>query len=190
MAKGGLLTIGLRNAGEVGPTAVSWSMPLAHLRFYGKPVKSHVSIGSVSSRVPFVRGMHVLLGILTSDWRSSHVDLTKLASFIISFADSLQAAVRNILENRKATPESSNQELLNLRRLLEKHRTFADFESVVYWPRMLPLQSQMYLQSSENEQSETTHYFALGRRRYGNALGRAQEHPSPHFGLSHTSLYM
>ena len=132
--------------------------------------------------------MHVLLGILTSEWRSSHVDLAKLARFIISFADSLQAAVRSIPDNRKATPESSNQELFNLRRLLKRHRTFADFESVVYWPRMLSLQSRMYLQSSEHEQGETARYFAPGRRRYGNALSRAQEYPSPHFGPSHTSL--
>ena len=36
VAKDGLLTIGLRNTGEVGPTGVSWSMLLAYLRFYGK----------------------------------------------------------------------------------------------------------------------------------------------------------
>ena len=30
----------------------------------------------------------------------------------------------------------------------------------------------------------------LGRRRYGNALGNAEDHPSPHFGLSHTGLYI
>lgn len=151
VAKGGVLTIRLRNTGQVGPTGVSWSMLLTHLRFYGKQVMSLASIGSASSRVPLIRGMHVLLGIFTSEWRSSHVDLAKLARFMISFADSLQAAVRNILDNRKATPESPNQELFNLRRLLERDRTFADFESVVYWPRMLSLQSQMYLQSSENE---------------------------------------
>ena len=187
---GGLLTIGLRNAGDAGPTGVSWSMPLAHLRFYGKPVVSLASIGSTSSRVPFDRGMNVVLGALTSEWPSSHVDLAKLARFLVLFADALRAGVRSILEDEKPMPESLHQELSNLRRLTEKHPTFSNFESTAYWPSLLSLQAQTYLHSNEIEQREIARFFALGRRRYGNTLGNTQEHPSPHFGLSHTGLYI
>ena len=159
----GLLTIGLRNAGDAGPTGVSWLMPLAHMRFYRKPVVSQVSIGSTSSRVPFDRGMQVILGALTSEWPSSHVDLAKLARFLVLFADSLRAGVRSIMEDEKPMPGLLHQELSNLQRLVEKHATFSNFESTAYWPSLLSLQAQKYLHSNEIEQRETDRFFAPGR---------------------------
>ena len=190
VAKGGLLTIGLRSAGEEGVTGVSWSMPLAHLRFYGKPVMSHASIGSTSSRVPFHRGMHIVLGALTSEWQSSMVDLANLAKFLVSFAKSLNAGMKGILNDHTHLPMNSRGYFRNLQRLSERHHTLAETEGETYWPGMLSLHAQTYLHSSESEQQETARYFALGRRRYGNALGRTEEHPSPHFGLSDTGLFI
>lgn len=188
--KGGLLTIGLRNSREADLTGVSWSMPLAHLRFYGKPVMSRQVIGSMASRVPFHRGIQVILGALTSEWQSSLVDLANVAKFLILFADSLEAGMKNVLDNRDPLPTTAYQSFTRVRTLSERYDTFADIGSNAYWPSMLSLQAQEYLHSSEMEQGAISRYFALGRRRYGNALGKAKEHPSPHFGLSDTGLYI
>ena len=185
--KGGLLTIGLRNSREHGLTGVSWSMPLAHLRFYGKPVISHATIGSTSSRVPFYRGMHVVLGSLASEWQSSFVNPAKLARFLVLFAETLEAGMEKVLNERSVTPY---QNFTNVRKLTEKYRTFADIGSDACWPSILSLQAQAYLNSNESEQTETDRYLALGRRRYGRALDRAEDHPSPHFGLSETGIYL
>ena len=190
VVKGGLLTIGLQNAGEEGSAGVSWSMPLAHLRFYGKPVMSSSSIGSSSSRVSFHCGIYVVLGILTSEWQNSIVNIAKVMEFVVLFAKTLDAGIRDILYLPETLPTTSYQGVTNLRNLLGKHHTFADTKNKAYWPSMLSHHAQAYLLSSENEQREITRYFSLGRRRYGNAFGKASVHPSPHLGLSETGLYI
>ena len=38
--KGGLVTIGLRSARREADAGISWSMPLEHLRYYGRAVMS------------------------------------------------------------------------------------------------------------------------------------------------------
>lgn len=53
--KGGLVTIGLRNARSEADAGISWSMPLEHLRYYGKAVMTHGTVSSQKSRVAFDR---------------------------------------------------------------------------------------------------------------------------------------
>lgn len=62
--KGGLLTNRLRCSREADLIRVSWSMPLAHLLFCGNPVMSRQVVGSMASRVPFHRGIQVILRAL------------------------------------------------------------------------------------------------------------------------------
>ena len=63
---GGLVTVGLRrDRGEDG-TGISWSMPLSHLRYYGKAVTSHAATGSQSSRVAFDRVVQIAMGSVMS----------------------------------------------------------------------------------------------------------------------------
>lgn len=190
VTKGGLLTIGLRSVEEENSTGISWSMPLAHLRFYGKPVLSQKTIGSPSSRVPFNRGMQVVLGILTSEWQSPLADLANLARFLTLFATSLDTGMKNILDSWHILSTTWHEDIDNIRKLAARHGTFIDINSDARWPNLLSRQAQTYLRSSDTEQAEIARYFALGRRRYGNALGKAEEHPSPHFGLSDTGLYI
>ena len=49
--RGGMLTVGLDHAQAKQSTGVSWSMPLAHLRFYGKPVECCQTLHSATTRV-------------------------------------------------------------------------------------------------------------------------------------------
>ncbi|GJC88439.1 hypothetical protein ColLi_11277 [Colletotrichum liriopes] len=64
---GALLTIGLhmRTQDESG---VYWSLPLSHLRYYGRPVVSKRSLEDQASRLTFEQLLLVALGSLTKTW--------------------------------------------------------------------------------------------------------------------------
>ena len=81
-------------------------------------------------------------------------------------------------------------DLFDLRKFFARYNTFADVESNSTWPSVLAVQERAYLHSEKNEQEEIARYFALGRRRNGIALGAPADHPSPHFGLSDTGLFI
>lgn len=81
--QGGLMTFGIRRAHSDESTEVSWSMPLAHLRYYGKPVLSEGSISSKSSRIPFDRLVLVAIGSLISTWELQTTEFDDAARFLI-----------------------------------------------------------------------------------------------------------
>ena len=64
---GTLITLGLESIAEAD-TGVYWSLPLAHLRFYGDPVQSIRSTGHDSSRIPAEQLIYVVLGVIFRNW--------------------------------------------------------------------------------------------------------------------------
>ncbi|MCJ1393488.1 hypothetical protein MMC18_006363 [Xylographa bjoerkii] len=89
---GVLITIGSHHA----PTndldrGLSWSMPLAHLLYYGKPVVSKRSFSSKSPRVPFERLLSVALGSLINTWGLLSSDPERIAAFMVLFCDCLDS---------------------------------------------------------------------------------------------------
>ena len=91
--EGGLVTVGLCKARKDDSTGILWSMPLAHLRYYGKPVMSFGSVGIKSSKVRFDRILQVALGSLMSIWRSSDSDLETVSRFLVIFGNTLEASL-------------------------------------------------------------------------------------------------
>ncbi|KAL8722228.1 MAG: hypothetical protein Q9181_007536 [Wetmoreana brouardii] len=89
--KGGLVTIGLHSARREADPGISWSMPLAHLRYYGKPVISRGAVGSQKSRVSFDRIIQVAMGSMLSTWGSEYTDLEEVAQFMIAFGQMLRS---------------------------------------------------------------------------------------------------
>jgi hypothetical protein len=65
---GGIITIGLRGNHLESTGGVSWSLPLAYVRYYGDPVQAERSIDSDSSHVPMDQLLLVLLGELCRHW--------------------------------------------------------------------------------------------------------------------------
>ena len=94
---GGLATIGLKSSHRRDSTGVSWSIPLAHLRYYGRPVMSHGKLGSSTSRISFVQMMHIAMGSIMSTWQTRDSTCEMLASYIISFSEALQPLLRGQL---------------------------------------------------------------------------------------------
>lgn len=89
--KGGLVTIGLHSARREANPGISWSMPLAHLRYYGKAVMSQGAVGSQKSRVSFNRIIQVAMGSMLSTWGSEYTDLEEVAQFMIAFGQMLRS---------------------------------------------------------------------------------------------------
>jgi hypothetical protein len=64
-----LLTLGLEHVPELSKS-VYWSLPLAHLQYYGHPVKTSKTIGRENSRVNFKEFAYIILGCLFNDWKA------------------------------------------------------------------------------------------------------------------------
>jgi hypothetical protein len=88
VAAGGFLSIGLattpRTSGE--NDGIYWSLSLAQLRFYGRPVKVERAL-ETGSRITFPQLNLVLFGILLAEWRMSDSDGDVAAETIVSLAD-------------------------------------------------------------------------------------------------------
>ena len=68
VTRGGQLTLGLQIGPDSTRTGLHWSLPLAHLRYYGDPVRSERTLVDVGSRVSFSQFQLVILGACLSDW--------------------------------------------------------------------------------------------------------------------------
>lgn len=68
IALGGVLTIGLQGVNHKAAEGVSWSLSLAHLRYYGQPVLASGSVSSDSGRITFQQMCQVALGNVISSW--------------------------------------------------------------------------------------------------------------------------
>jgi hypothetical protein len=69
VSKGGILTIGLvRNTDSTLSKGLHWSLPLAHLRYYGDPVKRTGKLSGVQNRISLPEFMQAVLGVLMKLW--------------------------------------------------------------------------------------------------------------------------
>jgi hypothetical protein len=66
---GATVTIGLRKAGGGDQQGIHRSLSLAHLRFYGRPVKSDRSYNRNSSRITFEELVQVAFSCLLNQWK-------------------------------------------------------------------------------------------------------------------------
>ncbi|MCJ1394812.1 hypothetical protein MMC18_007692, partial [Xylographa bjoerkii] len=167
--KGGLLTIGQRIITLGQDSGVFWSMPLAHLRYYGKPVFSQRSIGSKSSRVSFDKIVLVGLGSAISTWGVQARNLDDIAKFFLAMSDFFF----------KTSNYSNNASDDN-------YKT----ERLLGWLRDFAAQAYTYLHGTQPLREEMSRYIALGRRRYGTFLAKEPEHAPPLFGLSNLTTYL
>jgi hypothetical protein len=70
VAPGGIMTIGLRGPWQKDTQGILWSVPLSHLRYYGKPISSKRELGICTSRITFEQFLFLCLGSLTRGWRA------------------------------------------------------------------------------------------------------------------------
>ncbi|KAL9629245.1 MAG: hypothetical protein Q9164_006958 [Protoblastenia rupestris] len=80
----GLLTIGLHDGRSINPVGIAWSMPLAHLRYYGKPVESRTTLQSSTSRISFRNVVQIAIGSIASFWGFGDSKTDKIATVLIA----------------------------------------------------------------------------------------------------------
>ncbi len=89
--RGGILTVGLEPGGSRDDGnkrgGLYWSLSLAHLRFYGRPVQkeSEVRLHSGASKVTFQQFLQAVLGATLGSWQntqSRNADILKFLSWL------------------------------------------------------------------------------------------------------------
>ena len=198
--KGGLLTIGLSNAQDRERTGISWSMPLAHLRHYGKAEVSQSTVASTTSRVPFPQIIYIAMGSIMSTWESQHAQLENLCNFLITFEAALKAYLQRAWDLVSHENHSTNDDnrmakaqIDDLRQRLVVPPSSSPSSLGRYrrdWPSLLSHQAERFLKSTENEKRAIDRYVALGRRRYPSFLAESDIHPLPYFNLCDPGNYV
>ena len=85
--EGGIITLGLANADPDRDDGIYWSLPLAHLRYYGDPVTRTASAGDQSSRVSVDQLQQVALGSILGTWGRLGTDLSTPVELISTIFD-------------------------------------------------------------------------------------------------------
>ena len=86
VTKGGIVTLGLQEHRERDDPGITWSMPLAHLRYYGGAVSSQRTLGSKTTKVFFDRIVLVAMGSAMAAWNNLDAELDSAMHFFIAFA--------------------------------------------------------------------------------------------------------
>ena len=121
---GALLTIGLDEDNQAKDPGLSWSMPLAHLRYYGKPLVSRTTLGTESARVPFRNILHVAIGGLSSTWEMTPFQPREVIEFLLNLGQSHQDRDWRSLFAREAKEylNSVEKEQVEMNRLIKLGR--------------------------------------------------------------------
>ena len=96
VSKGGVVTLGFKNADPAVDDGIYWSLPLAYLRYYGDPVTRTASAGDQATRVSLNQLHQVALGSVFGTWGKFTTDLATPAGLIL--------AVQGVFSALKATP--------------------------------------------------------------------------------------
>ena len=92
-ASGGILTIGLETR-DSQHKGVSWSLPLACLRYYGEPVMASCSVNSnEGSRLTLEELLLSIVGCFLAGWEVAKSDTSRALKWLAKLADILHEAV-------------------------------------------------------------------------------------------------
>jgi hypothetical protein len=158
--KGGLVTIGLHGCKTRNESGITWTMPLAQMRYYGDPIRSTRSIGTKSLRVSFDNIVYIAMGSAISNWSSSASDLESVCKFWMKLAARCDLEVLEL----DSTP--------------------------LAWLRVFSVKASLFLIAKEAEKKEAIRFVNLGKGRYRGFLGSAKEHPGPALGLGDISTFL
>ena len=163
IAPGGIVTIGLQIEEQNDSRGVYWSLPLAHVRYYGDPVVSERSINPDSSRISFDDLWLVTLGSLFALWKTEDLQdeaAAELLRMMWQHCEKGLAAVERFALRQPACRDS--------------------------WLRYLADAAQRFLESSGHEKGLCRRLMGLGARK-GTLFGQFSN-PVSVFGLTDTSL--
>jgi hypothetical protein len=86
---GGILTLGIEDTRRQGD-GIYWSLPLAHLRYYGDPVQLEACLHSQTSRVSMDQLLHVALGSLIRRWCAEFNEIEHATELLVKLSNFLE----------------------------------------------------------------------------------------------------
>lgn len=89
---GGTLTLGLASPGGGSARAAFWSLPLAHLSYYGRPIRREAELDMQSKAITFEQFTCVVFGALLSQWGFQNHQAEIPARFFASLRSSIDRA--------------------------------------------------------------------------------------------------
>lgn len=166
---GAIVTLGLQ-CDEKVDQGVYWSLPLAHLRYYGDPVQSSRSTGIDGSRVSMDQLVYVAMGSVLWTQRSHDVEPT-----IQWFCDLLSFFRRQKAKASSYERKTPDSQILH------------DFLEFPGWLHMLMHAAETFNRLSDRGKEIPAKLIALGHRRFRTFLAEEEAWPSPLFGLTEPS---
>ncbi|PGG96931.1 hypothetical protein GX51_07579 [Blastomyces parvus] len=88
--KGVILTIGLESSPMQGKRGVYWSLPLAHMKYYGDPVQAHATLSEAATRVTIDEFGVLVLGTIIAGWGAGGRNSMEAARMIITLHKAVQ----------------------------------------------------------------------------------------------------
>ena len=163
---GTMITLGLESVTEA-VMGVYWSLPLAHLRFYGDPVQSIRSTGHDASRIPAEQLVYVVLGVILRQW----VETSSMIHLGLRWLTKIYFCVKRATQV-EGGDEAAVREAERTRKLFEDCR----------WLNILLGSVESFNKLHEHEMEIPIKLMATGFRRFEGTLDK--EHPLPQvFGL-------
>jgi hypothetical protein len=166
-----IVTVGLQGSHSSRYTTASgitWTIPLARLKYYGRPEISTSNVGISSGRAPFHTLIQIALGSLICAWGEDTTNLTRLAEFF--------AALTERCAFEASLPGQWHDDRIRSPR------------AHAHWSKMFADELKTYTILRDVEQMEFARYVNLGRRRFKNFVDKVR---TPSFlGLCNTSTFM
>ena len=157
--QGGIITVGIQKRTNDSDDGVYWSLPLAHLRFYGKPVVTTQQNGISHTQINYAQLLCVVLGSLFGFWRILERDVDIAAEIICRLAGAYKAFARG----------NSGIEYWRL---------------PTRGMGILDRAAQLYLSSQGSLRDEYARLLAYGRRRCSTFLAYKDDRPLQFYGLA------
>lgn len=167
---GATISLGMESLSQKLGHGITWTMPLSHVRYYGRPQIASNTIALHSLQVPFDRIIQVAFGSAIESWGADSIDLAQTCHFFTSLADAMDAESQQL---RKANLDTHSRDLRRFSVLANCARNF--------------------LAAQTQERHDMKLYIDLGRGRYKSFLNSYQAQfrvMAPYFGLNrlHTLL--
>lgn len=166
ISPGGIITIGLHNKPDEADNGIYWSLPLAHMRYYGDPTVATRHTGLRESQVTSDQFIFVALGSVLSSWRLLDQDLETPLQVI----NMLSESVVNTLSKRST--KSRSQIML------------------IKWMSMISRLIQAYGKEQGAEKQQLDRLISFGRRRCPDLIAVHRLHPSPFFGFTNFEVLL
>ena len=163
---GSIVILGLEASTE-SHSGVYWSLPLAHLRYYGDPIQKSRSTRYDASRVSTDELMYIALGALFNGWFETSAESAKGLQWLCSLSSFFERA------SQFRTANFQGPNIRQTQRQLFEHGWLGRFMSAAV--------AISRLQPGDKQRADKL--IALGYRRYRNFLEKGPSHRALAFGL-------